>query len=136
MAQQSQRVFSVAFKEAAIRRVEAGETHAAVARELTIERKLLYDWRAAYRMHGTAGLVNRKPGRKPGLLTKPQAMPVKPSPALPGDLAEAHARIAELERKIGRQQMELDFFRRALHLADGTAAPASTEPTSMRPSKT
>ena len=34
------------------------------------------------------------------------------------DLARARARIAELERKIGKQQMDLDFFREALRLID------------------
>lgn len=135
MPQQPKRVFSVEFKEAALRRLDAGESLAAVARELQIVRKLLYDWRAAYRAHGAAGLENRKPGRKPGRLKVRDGMAVKPPPELPGDLAQAHARIAELERKIGRQQMELDFFRRALHLASGTAAQAATAPTSTRPSR-
>ena len=31
-----------------------------------------------------------------------------------GDLARAQRRVAELERKIGQQQVDLDFFRRAL----------------------
>jgi hypothetical protein len=46
-------------------RLEAGEWIAAVSDELKIRRKLLYEWRAAYRMLGVAGL-NRKRGRKPG----------------------------------------------------------------------
>ena len=135
MALQVHRVFSAAFKEAALRRVAAGEPLAAVARDLKVERKLLYDWRHAYEARGLAGLENRKPGRKPGLLRTPRAALFKPPPELPGDLTQAHARIAELERKIGRQQMELDFFRRALHLAGGLEAPASTAPASTRPSK-
>lgn len=135
MPQQPKRVFSVAFKEAVLRRLDAGESLAAVARELKIVRKLLYDWRTAYRAHGAAGLENRKPGRKPGRLKVAEAAAFKPPPEWPGDLAQAHARIAELERKIGRQQMELDFFRRALHLAAGTEAQASAAPTSTRPSK-
>jgi transposase-like protein len=36
-----------------------------VADELGIRRKLLYEWRHAYRKHGVAGL-NRKRGPKPG----------------------------------------------------------------------
>jgi hypothetical protein len=31
-----------------------------------------------------------------------------------GELARAQRRVAELERKIGQQQVDLDFFRRAL----------------------
>ena len=46
-------------------RLEAGERIAAVSDELKIRRKLLYEWRAAHRKLGVAGL-NRKRGRKPG----------------------------------------------------------------------
>jgi hypothetical protein len=48
-------------------------------------------------------------------------------------LAEAQQRIAELERKVGQQAVELDFFARALRhfeatrpAADGRGAPASS----------
>ena len=44
-------------------------------------------------------------------------MPMPGTPPL-SDLARARARIAELERKIGKQQMDLDFFREALRLID------------------
>ena len=54
------------FKRAAVLRLEAGEGIAAVADALKIRRKLLYEWRAAYRKLGAAGL-NRKRGRKPGV---------------------------------------------------------------------
>ena len=54
------------FKRAAVLRLEAGERIAAVADELKIRRKLRYEWRAAYRKLGAAGL-NRKRGRKPGV---------------------------------------------------------------------
>jgi transposase len=97
-------------------RLEAGERLAAVADELEIRRKLLYEWRAAYRKLGAAGL-NRKRGRKPGgARASPDAAPATPAPLT--DLARAQARIAELERKIGKQQMDLDFFRAALRLID------------------
>lgn len=59
------RTFSPAFKEAAVARVDAGETLALVARSLNITRKILYDWRNAFRAEGLAGL-SRKRGRKPG----------------------------------------------------------------------
>jgi transposase-like protein len=49
MSQQCMRVFSTAFKESAVLRLGAGERLAEVARELGIARKLLYEWRAAYR---------------------------------------------------------------------------------------
>jgi putative transposase len=65
MSQQGMRTFSTEFKEAVVVRLDAGERMAAVSDELKIRRKLLYEWRAAYRELGAAGL-NRKRGRKPG----------------------------------------------------------------------
>ena|SRR5437763_4536833 len=135
MSGQSMRVFSTELKEAAIQRLEAGETLAAVSRELKVARKLLYDWRAAYRAQGVAGL-NRKRGPKPGHRRSPEGLEPKPPPlTAAGELAQARARIAELEGKIGRQQMDLDFFRRALHLAPVEKPKASTALTSTLSSK-
>jgi transposase-like protein len=110
------RTFSTEFKEAAVLRAEAGERIAAVADELRIRRKLLYEWRAAYRRFGAAGL-NRKRGRKPGVL-RASAAAAPATPAALTELARAQARVAELERKVGEQQMDLDFFRAALRLID------------------
>lgn len=50
------RLFSTAFKEDVVRRLESGEALAAVSKELGIARKLLYEWRWAWRRHGAAGL--------------------------------------------------------------------------------
>ena len=116
MSQQGMRTFSTEFKEAVVVRLDAGERMAAVSDELKIRRKLLYEWRAAYRELGAAGL-NRKRGRKPGSArASPDAAPATPAPLT--ELARAQARIVELERKIGKQQMDLDFFREALRLID------------------
>ena len=145
MSDRSQRAFSTEFKERVVLRLGTGERLAAVADELGIRRKLLYEWRHAYREHGVAGL-NRKRGPKPGRKGS-GSPPGRASPATPsgpdgapvaarpgGELAQAKARIAELERIIGRQQVDLDFFRRALRLTD--AAPQNgIAPTSTRRSK-
>jgi transposase len=145
MSDQPQRAFSTAFKESVVLRLQAGERLAALADELGIRSKLLYQWRHAYRRLGVAGL-NRKRGPKPGgkgsgsppgraspaAPSGPDSAPVAARPG--GELAEAKARIAELERVIGRQQVDLDFFRRALRLMD--AAPQNgIAPTSTRRSK-
>jgi transposase len=50
---------------AIVKRVEAGERLSAVADEVGVLRKSIYEWRAAFRALGSAGL-NRKRGRKPG----------------------------------------------------------------------
>ena len=65
MSQHGMRTFLTEFKQSVVLRLEAGERIASVAEELKIRRKLLYEWRAAYRKLGAAGL-NRKRGRKPG----------------------------------------------------------------------
>jgi transposase len=65
VSKQVQRAFSTEFKSSVIQRIEAGERLGAVAVELGIRRKLLYEWRAAYRTLGAAGL-NRKRGPKAG----------------------------------------------------------------------
>jgi len=49
-------------------------------------------------------------------------------------LADARARIAELERIIGRQQADLHFFREALRLW-GATTPSGGAPTSTRSSR-
>ena len=127
------RKFSTPFKETAVRRLLAGESLAALSVELNIRRKLLYQWRDAYRDHGVAGF-NRKRGVKPGTPRKPRNLSPPPDPG-PGaspaeELAHARARIAELERKVGRQQMDLDFFQRALRLVEPAApSPGGTMPT-------
>jgi transposase len=132
MSQQCMRAFSTAFKESTVLRLGTGERLAEVARELGIARKLLYEWRAAYRKLGLSGL-NRRRGPKPRCArASPDAAPATPAPL--SELARAQARIAELERKIGRQQVDLDFFREALRLIDARD-PSSRATPSTRSSK-
>jgi transposase len=125
------RVFSPAFKEAAVARLDAGEALALVARSLNITRKILYEWRNAFRAEGLAGL-SRKRGRKPGWRARALDLPPDDPPdaaALGGSqLARAQRRIAELERLAGRQQMGLDFFQKALQVLNAApdAPPSAT----------
>ncbi len=145
MSEQSQRLFSTEAKEQIVLRLEGGERIRAVADELGIRRKLLYEWRDAYRAMGRAGL-NRKRGPKRGWkqarLSALCAPSEPPSVADGGssaahsadELAKAKARIAELERLVGRQQMDLDFFQEALRLWDAKSR-SSGVPTSMVSSK-
>jgi len=130
VSDRTKRVFTTEFKERAVLRLEAGDQFSALAAELGVRRKLLYDWAKAYRAHGVAGL-NRKRGPKPGG-RRSSPTPARPTPADP--LAQAQARVAELERLVGRQQVDLDFFRRALRLTDASS-PSGSAPTSTRSSK-
>lgn len=130
MSDRTNRVFTTEFKERAVLRLEAGEQFSALAAELGVRRKLLYDWCKSYRLLGVAGL-NRKRGPKPG---GRRSSPT-PESGVPGDpLAQAQARVAELERLVGRQQVDLDFFRRALRLTDAES-PSGSAPISTRSSK-
>jgi transposase len=141
MSKSIARVFSREFKHDAVRRMEAGENVSALARELSIRRKLLYQWRDALRSGGPAALRTRGRPRKAAALGPPSMAPPPARPAPAGaaaELAAALARVAELERKVGQQQLELDFFKRALRQVeasrrpkDGSGATAST-PSSKR----
>ena len=59
MSQEGMRAFSTSFKESAVLRLEAGEQVAAVGRDLKVARKLLYEWRAAWRKLGRDGLKSQ-----------------------------------------------------------------------------
>jgi transposase-like protein len=124
------RTFSTTFKERAAQRLAAGESASLLAAELGVRRKLLYDWDRAYRRDGVAGL-NRKRGPKP---KAERAAAPQERKATGNALSQAQVRIAELERLVGRQQVDLDFFRRALRLEDA-ASPSGTASTSTRSSK-
>ena len=47
MSEQAPRIFTTEFKERAVLRLEAGASASALATELGVRRKLLYDWRQA-----------------------------------------------------------------------------------------
>ena len=108
------KTYPTAFKVAAIGRIEAGEAVLQVSRDLGVSRKLLHDWKKAWGLKGLGGL-NAKRGPKPGpKLIRP--ITEAPPKGSVGELAQARARIAELERKIGQQAVDIDFFQRALRV--------------------
>ena len=98
------RVFTREFKVAVAQRILNGESVSALHYEFQIKRSVLYRWRDAYRKGGTAGL-QRPVGRPPGTTAAPR-------PATHPEEAAAR-RVAELERKIGRQALDIDFLQRA-----------------------
>ena len=120
MAEESTRRFSREFKLAALARMAAGENVSALARELGVLRKCLYQWRERYRIGGAVAVRRRgRPTKAESLALRASgvvpAVPAAKPPAAPPDaLAQAERRIAELEQKVGRQALELDFFQRAL----------------------
>ena len=112
MPNKSTRQFSREFKLEAVRRILAGEQIRALSEELTVLRKDLYAWRKLFRAGGAEALRPlgrpRKGDGVVGSRVRKQARDVAATDT------SAPERVAELERKIGQQQLELDFFRQAL----------------------
>jgi transposase len=118
--------FSREFKLEALRRMEAGENVSVLAREVGVSRKSIYQWRNRYRLGGGNALRSQR-----GRMTKAEVSTHEEKPAAAEEpakaarqtsleeLARAQRRIASLERKIGQQQVELDFFQQALRQVRG-----------------
>ncbi len=107
------RVFSREYKVRAVERMLAGESPAALSKELRVLRKLLYEWKDAYESGGVSAL------RTPGRPRKGEVLGPPPKPRTGrAELLQARQRIAELERKVGKQQLEIDFFAEALRRVD------------------
>ena len=145
MERKGARRFSRDFKLSALARMESGENVSALSRELEVRRKLLYEWRDAYRAGGAEAL--RPPGRPRKGSTvvggrRVQGLRAASESAVPAirpdALSLARRRIAELERRVGQQALEADFFRQALRLLEscrgasgrsgGSASSASSGP--------
>jgi transposase len=99
--------YSDDFKRAVVARFSCTEDVGLLAREVGINRSLLYKWTARLSAEPSAS-VRRSP-----------SPPAEPSAdgATSVEVARLSGRIGELERKIGRQQLDLDFFRAALQHA-------------------
>lgn len=108
------RTFSREFKLQVVERIAAGEPIGALSEELGVHRQLLYKWRDAYRR----GDPPRARGRPPKS---------KGSAAGADELEAAHRRIEELERKVGQQALEIDFFKGALRRIEASR-PANGKP--------
>jgi transposase len=104
------RSFTQGFKKSVVKRMATADSIQGLADELGIGSTLLFNWRNRLRIGGEEAL--RRVGRPS------QTIPAEPEAAVApidvGDPAAAKRRIEELERKIGQQQLDLDFFRAAL----------------------
>jgi transposase len=108
------------FKLDVVRRLEAGANVSVLSGELGIRRQLLSQWRDAFRRGGPAALRAVGRPRKASLAWGPP--PTARTAADP--LASAGERIATLERKVGQQQLELDFFKHALRQVEASRRPS------------
>jgi len=86
----SRRKFTKEFKQTAVSRLNSGQSAAEVARALEVHPSDLHRWRRELRQHGERAFSGV------------------------GNQRAAENRVAELERKIGQQAMEIDFLKRAL----------------------
>jgi len=86
----SRRMFSKEFKEAAVRRLELGASIGEVARACEVNPNVLHRWKRELRDYGAKAFAGNGKARA----------------------EEKH--VAELERKVGRQALEIDFLRRCL----------------------
>ena len=87
---ESRRKFTKEFKLTAVRRLDSGQSMAEVARALEVNPSELHRWRRELHEHGERAF--RGVGKK----------------------RAEESRVAELERKVGQQAMEIDFLKRAL----------------------
>ena len=86
----SRRKFTKEFKEEAVRRLELGASLAEVARACEVNANVLHRWRRELRDYGARAFGGQ------------------------GQRRAEEGRMAELERKVGRQALEIDFLRRCL----------------------
>ena len=108
------RVFSKEFRMGAVERMIVGESPSSIARELGVLRKSLYEWKDTYAQLGKAGLARQSGWSPPVLPSAAAGAAPASSQGARGELLRARARIEELERKVGKQELELDFFDAAL----------------------
>jgi transposase len=94
------RLFSREFKVAAVRRVLEGEELGAVARDLNIGFQVLWRWKQRVAEKGEEHLYN---------------IGARNGQAKSSGEAGQQRRIAELERLVGQQQLEIRFLGKALH---------------------
>ena len=86
----SRRKFSKDFKQTAVNRLNGGQSVAEVARALEVHPSDLHRWRRELQDHGEQAFSGA------------------------GKKRAEESRVAELERKVGQQAMEIDFLKRAL----------------------
>jgi transposase len=130
MSKRKRRVFSREFKLSAVQRMIAGEHTAELAHELGIPSGHLHQWYGHFRRGGVEAL---RPACRPRKVLGAIELAPEVKAKQVQDVATARNRIIALERKIGQQQVELDFFRQALRQvgearqpSDRLGVPAST----------
>ena len=86
----SRRKFTKEFKAEVVRRLELGASLGEVARACEVNPNVLHRWRRELRDYGAKAFAGH------------------------GQRRAEESQVAELERKVGRQALEIDFLRRCL----------------------
>lgn len=98
-----QKRYSMAFRERAVRRMKLGDNVSKLARELGVDRTCLYLWKRKMEKRRYRRVAEQEPDWRDHRIE------------------ELDAKIARLERIIGGQSSELDFFESALRRVDEKA---------------
>ena len=113
MSKSKRRVFSPELKLRTLERMARGESPSALAAELGVGAHKLHEWRRTWR-------ANEGAFRRRG----PRSLADTAGEELAGtELELARRRIAELERKVGQQAFDLDFFKGALRRIEASRQP-------------
>ena len=133
MSQAEKRSYSRELKLRAVARMESGESSSSLSAELGVKRTMLYRWRDVVRRDGEQVFPGHGGRRsKAGVLAREHGVEGAT------ELAQARRKIAELERKVGQQQLDLDFFKQALrhieaaHRQNSARGVTASSPTSRR----
>jgi len=86
----ARRKFTKEFKQTAVRRLNSGQSAAEVARAVEVHPSDLHRWKRELEEHGERAFQGA------------------------GNKRAEEAKVAELERKVGQQTLEIDFLKRAL----------------------
>jgi transposase-like protein len=115
-------VYSRDFKIAAARRMAAGESPTMLSQELGVPRQQLYQWHTVLRQRGEEAL--RTGYGRPNKSELLAMAATQEEFAEARNLVEARKRIAQLEQKVGQQQVDLDFFKHALRHIEASHQPS------------
>ncbi len=96
------RIFTCDFKLQVVREVDAGKSMAQVSREHQLNQNTIAKWRKQLRQYTNTAFAGR------------------------GNHYTDEARVAELERMVGKLTMENDLLKKALRLLDERAAASKT----------
>lgn len=112
------KTYNKEFKLEAVRRMKTCKTISGLSKELGVARRFLYKWRDQLRTEGEEALA-RRPGQ-PRNREELAASAKRARAASKKKVQEPlQKRVAELERRLGAKQLEVDFFRRTFEHVRG-----------------